>query len=52
MKSTKIITKDGEEIVLFHEEDITEEEIEAFEEFTKEEIKLLCKMWGFKEFQL
>jgi len=47
MKSTKIITLDGKELILFHEEDMTEEEKKAFERFTKQELITLCKAWGF-----
>lgn len=49
---TSIRTADGEDIVLFHDRPITEDEKAEFESLTVKEIKLLSALWEFEEKQL
>lgn len=47
---TPVKTSDGYELVLFHDEPISEEEIRVFSEFTREEIKMIAKgIFGMRE---
>ncbi len=45
---TSIITKDGEKVVLFTTEHLTDEEKEEFAKFTLKELRILMDSWGFK----
>lgn len=52
MKQTKVISADGQELILFHEKDITEAEIKFVESFTAAELKYWLKEQGFREHKL
>jgi hypothetical protein len=48
---TELLTKDGEKIVLVHDEPITEDELAVFRDLTVKEIKYILEQSGFKEFR-
>lgn len=50
---TTITTADGEEMVLFHYEPITQEEVKEFEKLTRQEIIMILKLsFKFDEVKL
>ena len=51
MIETELLTKDGELVVIFHEEPITEEELSVLRDFTSWELKTLLMADGFKEYR-
>lgn len=50
---TQLFTADGERIVLFHDEPITEDEIKEISQLTMDDLKMVMKaVFKFKEYKV